>query len=182
MGKQLKKSPLMQFQVFLGVIVLAAVGLLAWSHLDGLIFEERPVRAQADARELASAALDFHTDRGHWPRNADNEVDLTLLLGSRPGHSTTALASASTGLPGADLSHVPSGTGPSWLKEVPLDPWGRPYRVMVTDVAIAVLSVGPDGRLDTQPAHLWSRPGNINPGDGDDIGIVLEIDADGGLR
>jgi hypothetical protein len=182
MGNPLQKNPVMKFQGILGVIVLAAVGLLAWCHLNGLIFEERPVRAHADARELARAALDFHADRGHWPQNSGGEVDLTLLLGNRPGRSATAMAGASGGLSGAELSTVPAATGPSWLKEVPLDPWGRPYQVMVTDIAIAVVSAGPDGRLDTEPAHLWSRPGNINPGDGDDVGIVLEIDPHGESR
>jgi len=182
MGKQMQKKPIMQFQGILGVIVLVAAGVLAWCHLNGLIFEERPVRAQADARELARATLDFHTDRGHWPRNSEGEVDLTLLLGGRPGRTATALAGASGGLPATELFLAPSAIGPSWLKEVPLDPWGRPYRVMVTETAIAVLSTGPDGMMDTEPAHLWSRPGNINPGDGDDVGIVLEIDADGGSR
>lgn len=182
MGKPLQKNTVMNFQRILGGIVLAAAGLLAWGHLNGLNFEERPVRAQSDARELASAALDFHTDRGHWPRNSEGDVDLTLLQGSRPGRPATATARASGGLPGTDLSAFPQATGPSWLKEVPLDPWGQAYHVMVTDLAIAVVSAGPDGMLDTEPAHLWSRPNNINPGDGDDVGIVLEIDSDGGSR
>lgn len=182
MGKPLQKNSVMKFQKILGVIVLASAGLLAWGQMNGLIFEERPVRAQSDARELARAALDFHTDRGHWPRNSEGEVDLTLLQGSRPGRPSTANASAPGGLPGAEMSTHPAATGPSWLKEVPLDPWGQAYHVMVTDQAIAVVSAGPNGRLDTEPAHLWSRPDNINPGDGDDVGIVLEIDSVGGSR
>jgi hypothetical protein len=182
MGNQLSNKSVIKFQWFLGVIVLAAVGLLAWGQLGGLIFEERPVRAQADARELATAALDFHADRGHWPRNADGEVDLNLLAGQRSATTATALAGAATGLPGAEAAALPPATRPSWLKEVPLDPWGRAYRVLTTETAIAVLSCGPNGKLETRLAQLWSRPGNINPGDGDDVGVVLELDAAGGSR
>jgi hypothetical protein len=182
MVKPLQKNTVMKFQGTLGGIVLAAMGLLVWGHLNGLIFEERPVRAQSDARELARAALDFHTDRGHWPLNSEGEPDLTLLLGHGAGRTATAMAAASGAIPGAEQSALPAATGPTWVREVPLDPWGRPYRVMVTDVAIAVLSTGPDGALDTNPAHLWSRPDNINPGDGDDVGVVLEIDSVGGSR
>ena len=92
MGNPLQKNTVMKFQGILGVIVLAAAGLLAWGHLNGLIFEERPVRAQSDAPELARAALDFHTDRGHWPLNSAGEPDLTLLLGHGAGRTATAMA------------------------------------------------------------------------------------------
>jgi len=162
------------------------VGLLAFSHFSGLAPEERPVRAKAEARELANTTLDFHADTGQWPRNPDGEIDLMLLLGRRSrgnAKATTMAAGAPSGglggLSGAEapISHL--GVRKSWLKELPLDPWGRPYRVMVTDTAIVVLSTGPDGKLDTDPTRLWTRPKNINPCDGDDVGIVLEIDPDG---
>ena len=179
-------KPVIRFQGLLGFAVLAAVGLLAWCHLNGLVFEERPVRAKAEAKELARVTIDYHADTGQWPRNPDREIDLTLLLGQRSGRNPTNLAA---GAPGSDffgladadphIGHL--GAGKSWLAEIPLDPWGRPYRVMVTNAAIAVLSTGPNRKLDTDLARLWTRPGNINPCDTDDVGIVLEIDQEGGF-
>ena len=52
---------------------------------------------------------------------------------------------------------------------------------MQTDAAIAVVSTGPNRKLDTDPDRLWTRPANINPCDGDDVGIVLEIDSEEGF-
>jgi hypothetical protein len=187
-GKIVWNKSVMRFQGLLGFVVLAAVGLVAWSHFSGLIPEERPVRAKAEARELASAALDFHSDTGQWPRDSDGKIDLTPLLGGRSGRnakSTTMAAGAMDGgLGGLSGAEAPRGnvvTGRFWLEEIPLDPWGQPYEVMQTDAAIAVLSTGPNRKLDTDPARLWTRPANINPCDGDDVGIVLEIDSQGGF-
>ncbi len=183
-GNLVQNKSVIRFQGLLGFAVLAAVGLLAWCYLNGLVFEERPVRAKAEAQELARVTLDYHADTGQWPRNPDLEIDLTLLLGHRSGRKATNLAAGAPvggfgGLADAEAPPGHLGAGKSWLAEIPLDPWGCPYRVMVTDAAIAVLSIGPNRKLDTDPAKLWTRPGNINPCDGDDVGIVLEIDQDG---
>ncbi len=64
-----------------------------------------------------------------------------------------------------------------WLKEVPVDPWDRPFRVVImgerTGIAVAktssaypdeppvgtaivVISAGPNGLYDTDLAQLWS--------------------------
>ncbi len=188
-GNLVWKHSVMQFQGILGFIVLAAVGLLAFSHLKGLVPEERPVRAQAEARELASATLDYHADTGQWPRNPEGNIDLTPLLGRHSGRRATTMASGTTGgglggLGGLSESAAPTGhrgAGRYWVKEIPLDPWGRSYLVLQTDTAIAVVSTGPNKKLDTDLARIWARPANINPCDGDDVGIVLEIDSDGGL-
>jgi len=188
-GNLVWDKSVMRFQGFLGFVVLAAVGLLVFSHLSSVAPEERPVRAKAEARELASAALDYHTDTGQWPRNPDGKIDLTPLLGKQPGRKTTTRAAGAPGgglggLGGLSEAETPIthlGVGRFWLEEIPLDPWGRSYLVMQTDAAIAVLSTGPNRKLDTDPSRIWARPANINPCDGDDVGIVLEIDSDGGF-
>ncbi len=187
-GNIVWNKSVMRFQGLLGIFVLAAAGLMAWSHFSGLIPEERPVRAKAEARELASAALDYHSDTGQWPRNPDGKIDLTPLLGRRFGRnakSTTMAAGAPGGglgsLEGAEAHTSHFVTGRFWLEEIPLDPWGQPYEVMQTDAAIAVLSTGPNRKLDTDPTRLWTRPANINPCDGDDVGIVLEVDSERGF-
>lgn len=182
-------KPVMRFQGILGFIVLAAVGLLAFSHLRGVAPEERPVRAQAEARELASATLDYHTDTGQWPRDSEGNIDLTPLLARQSGNKATTMASGATGggldgldgLSGAAASLGDQGGGRYWLEEIPLDPWGRSYLVLQTDTAIAVVSTGPNKKLDTELARIWVRPANINPCDGDDVGIVLEIDSGEGF-
>ena len=170
----------MRIQGLLGFAVLAAVGMLAWCHLHGLASEERPVRAKAEAKELARVAIDYHTDTGQWPRNPDREIDLTLLLGHRSGRNAINLAAGAPGsgfggLAAAEDPFDHLGAGKFWLKEIPLDPWGCPYRVIAMNTAIAVLSTGPNRKLDTDLTRLWARPGNINPCDIDDVGIVLEI-------
>jgi len=178
-----------RFQAILGFVVLAAVGLVAFSHLRGLAPEERPVRAHAEARELASATLDYHSDTGQWPRDSKGNIDLTPLLGRQSGKKGTTMASGSTGggfggLDGLSETATPAGHRGAeryWLKEIPLDPWGSPYLVLQTDTAIAVVSIGPNKKLDTEPARIWDRPANINPCDGDDVGIVLIMDSDGGF-
>lgn len=168
------------------MVVLAAAGFFAWSQLGGLVFEERPVRALAEARELAAATLDFRHDTGNWPQAPDRNIDLNLLLGQRSDRKATALAGSPGGGLGA-LDGVGSaaghlGVGRFWLEEIPLDPWDRPYLVKVTDTAIAVLSTGPNQTLDTDWSRLWVRPENMNPCDGDDVGLVMEIDPAGGSR
>ncbi len=187
-GNTVWNKSVIRFQGLLGFVVLATAGLVAWSHFSGLIPEERPVRAKAEARELASAALDFHSDTGQWPRDPDGKIDLTPLLGGRSGinaKSTTMAAGATGGglggLQGAEASTGNFVTGRFWLEEIPLDPWGQPYEVMQTGAAIAVVSTGPNRKLDTDPTRLWTRPANINPCDGDDVGIVLEIDSERGF-
>lgn len=187
-GNMVWNKSVMRFQRLLGFVVLATAGLLAWSHFSGLIPEERPVRAKAEARELASAALDYHFDTGQWPRNPDGKIDLTPLLGGRSGLNakSTAMAAGAPGgglgsLEGAEAHTSNFATGRFWLEEIPLDPWGQPYQVMQTDAAIAVLSTGPNRKLDTDLTRLWTRPANINPCDGDDVGIVLKIDSEEGF-
>jgi hypothetical protein len=182
-------KPVIRFQGVLGFVVLAAVGLLAFSHLRGLAPEERPVRAQAEARELASATLDYHTDTGQWPRNPEGNIDLTPLLGRKSGQRAMTIAAGGTGgglggLGGLSETGSPTGhqgAGGYWLEEIPLDPWGSSYLVLQTGTAIAVLSTGPNKKLDTELARIWTRPANINPCDGDDVGIVLVMDSDGGF-
>ena len=190
-GNLVWNKSVIRFQGLLGFVVLAGAALLAISHLKGLVPEERPVRAQAEARELASATLDYHADTGQWPRNPEGKIDLTPLLGRRPGRNMKATTMAAGGSGGglgglgglseaeAPVGHL--GVGRSWLDEIPLDPWGRSYLVMQKDAAIAVLSTGPNGELDTDPSRIWARPANINPCDGDDIGIILKTDLDGGF-
>lgn len=172
-----------RLQKILGLMLIGTAGLFAWGYLGGLTFETRPVRAESETRELALVVLDYRHDTGTWPRNPEGKVDLKPLLGSGSGSTPTMLAGpAGGGMQGMSLSETHVGSQDpkkAWLREIPLDPWGSSYRVMITDNAVAVLSIGPNQILDTDPARLWTRPENINPCDGDDVGFVLEFDEDG---
>jgi hypothetical protein len=72
------------------------------------------------------------------------------------------------------------GREKTWIREIPLDPWGGSYRVHYAGTRVAIMSPGPDGRVDTDTNRLWARPDNINPGDGDDICVILDLEKDGG--
>ena len=166
----------------MGLVLLFFGGFLAWSHLDGLTAEERCVRAKTEALELARATLDYRADSGQWPRDPDGQIDLTLLLPARSRRNPTSLAVTGGGFSDVEALGTSPDTGTTWLREIPLDPWGQSFRVMVESGTIAVISAGPDGTFDTDPARLWNRPAHINPCDGDDVGLVLELDPDGGIR
>lgn len=170
----------MKFQTILGLVILGAAGLFAWSHLGGLGFETRPVRAESESRELAYTILDYRNDTGDWPRNQAGELDMKPLLDPGTGVKSVLQASASgNGLLSTEATAGRLGPRKTWLREIPLDPWGNPYQVMLGDGAVAVLSLGPNQLLDTDLGRLWTRPENVNPGDGDDVGFVLEFENDG---
>lgn len=179
----MKNKSVISFQSTLGLVILGAAGLFAWNHLGGLGAETRPVRAETEARELARAILDYRDDTGNWPRNQTGDLDMAPLLGR--GTEAKPILQASTTASGFIPTEAPAGSrGPrhKWLREIPLDPWGNPFRVMLGDHAVAVLSLGPNQLLDTDLNRLWTRPENINPGDGDDVGFVLEFELDGESR
>lgn len=179
----MQNKSVIKFQAILGVVMLGAAGLFAWNHLGGLGAETRPVRAESEARELARAILDYRQDTGNWPRNQAGDLDMTPLLGHGAGAKPILQANATAG--GLFTTEAPAespGRPHPWLREIPLDPWGNPFRVMLGGQAVAVLSLGPNQLLDTDLNRLWTRPENINPGDGDDVGFVLEFELDGESR
>lgn len=168
----------------MGLLVLVGAGVWSWCHLTSLDPEESPVRARTEARELAHAVLDYHADTGGWPLAKDGSPDLNPLLGRGASQQATRMAAAPTGgmngMAGLDSGGGHRGRRQSWAREIPLDPWGGPYRVHYDGTKVAILSAGPNGRIDTDTAKLWSRPDAINPGDGDDVCVVLDLEQDGG--
>jgi hypothetical protein len=180
----LKNSVVTKYQGILGLLVLVGTGIWIWSHLTGLTPEESPIRAQAAARELALAVLDYRADTGGWPTAEDGSPDLKPLLGRRAAQQATRMAMAQggglNGLGGLGAEGSGLGREMTWVREIPLDPWGGAYHVAFAGTRVAVLSAGPNGRLDTDASRLWSRPAGINPADGDDVCVVLDMEQDGG--
>ena len=123
-----------KFQGILSLVLLAATGLWALSHLDGLVFEERPVRARAQAMVLAQAVLDYRGDTGNWPQNPDGDLDLTPLLGRRADQRATSLAGGTgpgaNGFGGIDKSVSHLVTEKTWLRGDPSRPLGVPLQAI----------------------------------------------------
>ncbi len=187
----MKKLGFSRFESLLGLGLMAVIVLVVLPPLRGGMLAERPLRAAMEAEMVARAVLDYHTDMGSWPVGGDGQTDLALLVPMQNRARTRAMAgtmnSATNGsLMGALVSTESSGDSPekantmeekSWLKEVPVDPWDRPFRVVVigdrtsyqmeqtssgypdeppAGTAIVVISAGPNGLYDTDLAQLWN--------------------------
>ncbi len=186
----LKQQGFSRFEAMLGFGLLALVAMIVVPPLQVGMQTERPMRAVMEAEMVARAVLDYHTEMGHWPVTGDGQADLALLVPSYNRARTRALArtmnSATEGVlmgsmvgsEGSDQFSAPAQEK-TWLKEVPVDPWDRPFRVVIMgdrtgydhlktensssgfpDVpppgtAIVVLSSGPNGLYDTDLAQLW---------------------------
>ena len=180
----MQNNAITKYQGILGLLVLVGTGIWAWCHLTGITPEVSPIRARAEAHELALAVLDYRADTGGWPTAEDGSPTLKPLLGRRAAQQATRMATAQggglKGLGGLGSEGAGLGREMSWVREIPLDPWGGAYRVVFAGTRVAVLSAGPNGRLDTEMSRLWSRPADINPADGDDVCVVLDMIQDGG--
>jgi len=187
----IKRLGFSRFESLLGFGLLAVMGLVILPPLKGGLQAERPLRTVLEAEVVARAVLDYHTDMGHWPVGGDGQTDLALLVPNHNKARTRALAgtmnSATSGtLLGAMVNSESSADTSltqrnipekSWLKEVPVDPWDRPFRVLVmgdrtgfnneptssgypdeppAGTSIVVISAGPNGLYDTDMAQLWS--------------------------
>jgi len=173
---KLERKGFTRLEVVLGLCVTAAVLAVTLPSLWRGNGQDRQRNAMSRAEELASAVLDFRCDTGRWPESAGGELDVTCL-------TLTPAAAADQGF---RAPHVDRDR--PWLDEVPLDPWGRPYRVHLVGAAVAaavvsdaagypsappagigilVISAGPDGVFQTDPRH--GEAGFT----GDDVGYSL---------
>ena len=165
-----------RFESMLGLGLLAAIVLFVVPPLQTGMENERPLRTVMAAETVAHAVLDYHTDTGKWPLTGDGRTDLALLVPAHNKARTRAMAatmnSATEGIMmGTMVGQGNSGSQPetvheAWLKEVPVDPWDRPFRVVImgersgftavktasgypdeppVGTAIVVISAGPNG-------------------------------------
>ncbi len=183
----IKRLGFSRFESLLGFGLLALVVLVVLPPMQGGLNGERPLRAVMQAEIVAKAVLDYHTDLGHWPISADGQADLALLVPVHKKAQARAVAgsmnSATEGtMMGTLVESETTQESPvnesekAWLKEVPVDPWDRPFRVVVmgertgyqaeskssgypdeppAGTAIVVISAGPNGLYDTDLAKLW---------------------------
>ena len=155
----------------MGIALIAAVGLALMPSARGFLFEEPGQRAVTVAEELAHSMVDYHRENANWPAQSGSGLDLAALARKSP-------ATAGSSLTGGMGTPVDAPL----VREIPLDPWGRPFRAVLLNggAAVAVFSSGPDGNLDTAIERLWGRRDMTSAFDGDDAGYILVINDDGG--
>ncbi len=193
-----------KFELAMGLALLAIVGVVLFPPLRNGVEEDQAIRARARAESIAYAVLDYHDEPGLWPAVRENQLELGCLTApsaTAPGAATPqamALMGANglSGLPGFER---PAAT--PVLDDVPLDAWDRPFTVHILNIpggqgdrALIVLSAGPDGILETDPASWPLERLNepeprraVNPDTpqekltvGDDMACLMKLAADGG--
>ncbi len=171
----------------MGLGLLTAIVLFVIPPLRVGMESEQPLRTVMEAERVAHSVLDFHTDTGTWPLTGDGQTNLALLMPAHTSARTRAMSPTIDSntediLMGAIVSSESSSTmvdteKKNWLKEVPVDSWNRPFRVLILGertgldsgessfgypdepplgTAIAVISAGPNGRFETDSTCLWS--------------------------
>ncbi len=135
---RIRRSPTAGFTLLELMVVMVIIGMLA-AYVAPRYFaqvgksETKLARAQIDAIEKA---LDqYRADTGHYP---STEQGLVALV-TRPGNE-------------------PKWAGPYMKREVPADPWGRPY---------IYKQPGEHGELDISSLGSDGRPGGS--GDAADV-------------
>lgn len=184
----LKRLGFTRYEGLLGVCVLA-LGLLVFiPPLRGNFMPDKEIRSSVAAQTIAHAVLDYHTDTGQWPAHNGQTRDLSCLTQEmeRAGESVAEAQMIGTMVQPSGQASAKTQRIAPWLKDVPLDSWGRPYRVVVveskatekqqsqaptdrqaisgyptsppTGTTIIVYSAGANGIWDTNPVVWRSQP------------------------
>ncbi|MEZ5988452.1 MAG: type II secretion system protein GspG [Planctomycetota bacterium] len=185
-------------------VVLLLTGI-AVPMISGYVEDGRRARAKSEIKTLAGAIELFYSNTGRWPaRNGSSQDNYLYVLvsgdtlptaGNNPWNATHTWTTWATGTRG-DLmdnqivDNTPKGAaaaayamtgdnawrGP-YMDGTPLDPWGRPYLMLVRSTWETnatnykrgfLLSAGPDGVINTA-ANARTTDDLM----GDDIGIIL---------
>lgn len=182
------------------VVVIAVIAILAAilapsivKHID----DSKIAKAQAETKVIGSVFASFYKDLGQWPRGTSNAIiNLQTVSGNIPTATGSAANWARNAASQANADYMrdhflrnrPKGgnypatgalrwRGP-YMSTFTSDPWGNKYLVNIGNIsnrnlAVWVLSAGPDGRVNTP----WNQ--NITgttipvPG-GDDIGYRVK--------
>lgn len=174
----LGKKGFTRLEMALGICVVAGALLVALPLVWRETGQDRHRRAVHRAENLAAAVLDYRAETGRWPEGRGGSLDVACLTRAP---APRAVAAAEAGAAAAGTLVRTGGVTPlPWLDEIPVDPWGRPYRVHLAgqagEPAVAVVSAGPDGVFQTDPGRVARGFA------GDDLGIVLIDQTDGGSR
>ncbi len=203
----LASSGLTLVELFAAIALALVLSGIALPVLRSQIEATRLERAERDVVAIAEALQRFRATNGVWPcRDASGNDSSLALLFSGPTLPTSNPWSASTtwwalAASGADVldNHLvrnaprgnqaaayPTNLNRAWCGSyaaaLPLDPWGRPYVVLVaaghttptssTPVHLLVLSAGLDGQIATTIQSAQAAP-TVSAVDPTDIGLVL---------
>lgn len=185
-------------------VVLLLTGI-AVPMISGYVEDGRRARAQSEVKTLAASVEMFYSNTSLWPARDASGTDNRLYVltsgptpvtaANNPWLSTHAWITWASGAQGDTMdNHLvlnqPKATaaaaypttgevawrGP-YSDGTPLDPWGRPYIMLVRSAfdgnatnykRVMLLSAGPDGRIDTR-----QQARSTDDFRGDDIGIIL---------
>lgn len=202
-GRSRAGFTLVEVVVVLGVILLLAG--IAVPLVNGYIGDSQRARARSEVKMLGAAVMSMYKDVAAVPARNSAGTDNTIrVLGTGASVPTTNpflnntawntwFMSATYGdvMDNHLVTNTPQGAtaaayvttgefqwrGPYLADGAPLDPWGRPYLVMMRSFfdtnatnwkKVFVISAGPDGRMDTNPTCTATTSVT-----GDDIGMVL---------
>jgi hypothetical protein len=127
--------------------------------------------ALADANAIGVALRQADADVGRMTDSGAPAPAWLFGPGVMPrgGAFTSATGFPLSGILAADRAKVGARWRGPYLEQVPIDPWGRAYVVLLEPSrrgsARVVVSAGPDGILDTHAGDAMIA--------GDDVGIVL---------
>ena len=113
-------------EIMVVVVILGILGALIVPNIIGRPDEARVTAAATDIQAIGNALELYRLDNGHYP-STEQGIE--------------ALVNQPTGYP-APRRWNPDG----YLKKVPVDPWGEPYRFVSEGRAIDVYSYGADQR------------------------------------
>ena len=113
-------------EIMVVVVILGILGALIVPNIIGRPDEARVAAAATDIHAIGNALELYRLDNGHYP-STEQGIE--------------ALVNHPTGYP-APRRWNPDG----YLKKVPVDPWGEPYRFVSEGRAIDVYSYGADQR------------------------------------
>ena len=113
-------------EIMVVVVILGILGALIVPNIIGRPDEARVTAAATDIQAIGNALELYRLDNGHYP-STEQGIE--------------ALVNQPTGYP-APRRWNPDG----YLKKVPVDPWGEPYRFVSEGRAMDVYSYGADQR------------------------------------
>jgi len=173
-----------RLETALGLGVVVALLVLVAPRVWRGTGQDRQAKAERDATKLAAAVLDYRQETGRWPAETGPCLDVTCLTETpapRPRDVTAAQLGGTVA--GAMVVGANDAAPRPWLDAVPVDPWGSPYRVYLLTLdetggrpALVVISAGPDGTFQTSAGRAGHGLA------GDDLGITMPADPDGGSR
>ena len=111
-------------EIMIVVVILGILGALIVPNIIGRPDEARVTAAATDIQAIGNALELYRLDNGHYP-STEQGIE--------------ALVNQPTGYP-APRRWNPDG----YLKKVPVDPWGEPYKFVSEGRAMDVYSYGAD--------------------------------------